>query len=250
VAHRTARRAALTIAAAVLALQVPYLLHRLFVQSSGPAMGAVTGGVWRILSGDATPEVAKSLVGYAGAFNYIDLEPWHTPLPLLGLVLCGLIVAVRNRGEPEIASLVLLPQVLAIAGYALFLDTLDHYYYIPVMPVAVLTMCLAVSVPSRTRAGTVLGIALCVAAVAIVPARLTFAATMHRLPEYRVLIKGSRTIRRAYPSVRAVQADFPLPPTTDAGFIYTILGGRLDPSAPWSAVIRADGGVTYRRPTD
>jgi hypothetical protein len=138
-----------------------------------------------------------------------------------------------------------LPQLLAIVGYALFLDTLDHYYYIPMMWVTVVTACLAAAVPARTRASHAVGIALCIAAAAIVPARLSFAATMHRLPEYRVLVDASRAIRETHPSVRAIRADFTLPPSTEADFIYRILGGRIDASAPQSAVIRRDGSIAY-----
>ena len=242
---RAARRNATIVTLVVLALQIPYLVHRLQHESSGPAMGAVTGGVWRVLSGEAPPELAKSVAGYVGAFNYIEVEPWHTPWPLWGLVVCGAIVAVRYRRDPAIAALVLLPQALAIAGYALFLDTLDHYYYIPVMPVTVLTVCFALAVPARSRPGRLIGIALCLAAAAIVPARLALAATMHRLPEYRVLVEASRTIAAAHPSVRAIRTEFTLPPSTDPEFLHRILGGRVDPNAPRAALIQADGSVRY-----
>ena len=80
----------------------------------------------------------------------------------------------------------------------------------------------------------------------MVPARLDFAATMHRLPEYRALVDGSRAILRERPVVRQIEVGFPLPPSTDPAFVYTILGGRLDPESVRSAVIQRDGTVTYR----
>ena len=58
-------------------------------------MGAVTGGVGQILSGRAAPEVGKSLAGFAAAFDYIEVDPWHTRFPLLALMICGAVVAVR-----------------------------------------------------------------------------------------------------------------------------------------------------------
>ena len=99
--------------------------------------------------------------------------------------------------------------------------------------------------PAVSGAGRLIGIALCLAAAAIVPARLALAATMHRLPEYRVLVEASRTIAAAHPSVRAIRAEFTLPPSTDPEFLYRILGGRIDPAAPSAALIRADGGVVF-----
>jgi hypothetical protein len=224
---------------------VPYLVHRL-QPSSGAAMGAVTGGVWRVLSGQAPPEIAKSLTGFAGAFNYIEVEPWHTPLPLIALAVCCAVVLVRYRHDFPVPAVTVVPLLLAIAGYALFLDTLDHYYYIPVMPVAVLTMSLAIAVPARDRVGHAIGVVLCVVAAALVPARLAFAATMHRLPEYRVLVGASRAIVAVRPSVRSIQTEFALPPSTEADFIYRILGGRIEARAESSVVIRRDGTVIYR----
>jgi len=239
------RRAAMTVALVVLVLQLPYLGHRMLHPSSGPAMGAVSGGVGLILSGQAAPEVAKSLAGFAGAFNYIEVEPWHTPLPLWALAACGAIVAVRYRRDPVVPALVLVPQLLAIVGYALFLGPLDHYYYIPVMPVVVLTGAFAVAWPARTRSGRVVGIAMVALAAAVVPWRLGFAATLHRLPEYRVLVAESREIAGTHEPVRAIRTEFTLPPSTDPEFLYKILGGRIDPAAPRTAIVRADGDVRY-----
>jgi hypothetical protein len=239
------RRTAVAIGTVVIVLQLPYLAHRLSDGASGPAMGAVTGGVARILSGEASPQVAKSLAGYAGAFNYIEVMPWQTTVPLWALGICSLVVAVRYRRDPVVPALVLVPQALAIVGYALFLDTLDHYYYIPVMPVTVLTMAFALTVPATGVAGRVVGVVLVAAAAAIVPWRLGFATTMHRLPEYRVLVAASRDIASRHQAVRAIRTEFTLPPSTDPEFLYRILGGRIDAGASASAVIRADGSVRY-----
>jgi hypothetical protein len=239
------RRTLVAIGAVVIALQLPYLAHRAFDRASGPAMGAVTGGLGRILTGDASPQVAKSLAGYAAAFNYIEVEPWHTSVPLWALVACSVVVAVRYRRDPAVLALTLVPQALAIVGYALFLDTLDHYYYIPVMPVAVLTMGFALAPPATGLAGRVVGIVLVAAAATLVPWRLGFATTMHQLPEYRVLVAASRDIAGRHEAVRAIRTEFTLPPSTDPEFLYKILGGRIDANASASAVIRADGSVRY-----
>jgi hypothetical protein len=135
--------------------------------------------------------------------------------------------------------------VLAIVGYALFLGALDHYYSLPVMPAAVLTIAFAAGVPARTRTAHAVGIALLVSVVAIVPGRLTFAATMFRLPEYRVLVSASREIVARHRAVRAIRTEFTLPPSTDPEFLYKTLGGRIDPSASRSALIEIDGSVRY-----
>ena len=239
------RRMAATLAIVVLALQLPYVFNRLLHPSNGAAMGAVTGDLGRILSGHASPQVTKSLAGYAGAFNYIEVEPWHTPWPLYALVACSVVVAVRYRRDPVVLSLVLLPQLLAIVGYALFLDTLDHYYYIPVMPVSVLTVAFAVALPASSVQGRVLGVALMAASATLVPWRLGFATTLQRLPEYRLLVAGSRALVARGEPVRTVRAEFTLPESTDPEFLYRILGGRIDARAALTAVIHRDGSVAY-----
>jgi len=45
--------------------------------------------------------------------------------------------------------------------------------------------------------------------------------------------------------MQSIRTDFELSPLSDPEFIFGILGGRLERSADWRAVIRADGGVSY-----
>jgi hypothetical protein len=242
---RAVRRTTAVVALVVAALQVPYLLHQGQHRFDDPAMGAVTDGVSRVLAGDAPPEVAKSLAGYAAAFEFIQMEPWTVPAAPWVLLILSLVAAVRYRRDPAIVLLIIVPQATALAGYALFLGALDHYYYIPVIPVAVLGMFLAVAVPSASRAGRMFGVTLLVAAAAIVPARLRFAATLHRWPEYEVLVEASREIARLNEPVRAIRTEFALPATTEPEFLYSILGGRIDPAASRVALIGHDGRVHY-----
>jgi hypothetical protein len=142
-------------------------------------------------------------------------------------------------------TLLLIPQALAIAGYALFQGGLDHYYYLSLMPAAVLTVVLAGTALPRF-ANTVAWLML-VAALAAVPGRMTFAATMHRMPEYAPLVEGSRRAVRQRQPMRAIETEFTLPAPSDPTFVYTILGGTIDPASPWVARIRTTGDVDFRR---
>ena len=70
---------------------------------------------------------------------------------------------------------------------------------------------------------------------------------MHRMPEYAALVDGSRKMAKVAQPLRAVRTEFALPVSSDPSFLYTILGGRLDPQSPLVGVIKVDGGVEFRQ---
>ena len=79
------------------------------------------------------------------------------------------------------------------------------------------------------------------------PARVRFGATMHKLPQYGVLVEGSRKIRSSRQSIRAIRTELKLPATSNPEFLYKVLGGRIDRASPWIGVITSDGRVVYQR---
>jgi hypothetical protein len=207
----------------------------------------VTGSVARILKGTDPPQLTSSWAGYFSAFNYIQVEPWSAPWSVWVLIACGVAVAVKYRRDPTLLAVTLLPQIAALAGYALYVgDFLDHYYYFSLMPAAVLTVLLALTaVPSRRLAGAI-AFGLFMASLAIAPARIAFGRTMHQMPEYGPLLDASRKIARIKEPMGAIQTEFPLPPTSNPEFLYTILGGRLDRASHVIAIIQRDGRVIFR----
>jgi hypothetical protein len=241
----TAIRNASIIAIVVAILQLPLLAHRLSDRGAR-AMGAVADSLLRVATGEALPEASKSVAGYAAAVNFIQGAPWQLPIAWV-LLVCSALVVVRYRRDPVLLAIVLLPQILAIVGYALFLDDLDHYYYLSLMPAAVLTVLLGLTAFLSTRLVQIAGIALLVLGLAIAPARIRHAATLHRMPEYGPLVEGSRRIARTGQAVRDIETELSLPKTSNSEFVYEILGGRIDPASPWVATIKANGQVEYRK---
>ena len=142
-----------------------------------------------------------------------------------------------------------MPQALAILGYALFQGGLDHYYYLSLMPAAVLTVVLGIAaLPERwPLARNALAIAMCAAVLTGVPGRLAYSATIHRMPAYAPLVEGSRRAVRQRQPMRAIETEFTLPAPSDPTFVYRILGGRLDKTSPWIARIRSTGDVDFRK---
>lgn len=241
-----ARRAGAVIAVIVVLLQVPYMVHRLSDQFVDVAMGSVSDSVGQILSGNAQPAIAHSVTGYLNAVHFIGIQPWRLPFVGWALVACAGIVIVRYRRDPSLLAMTVLPQAAAVAGYALFLGDLDHYYYLSLMPAIVLMVVLAATTLPPPRCARPAAVVLLVAALALAPGKIRFAATMHQMPEYRLLVDGSRRIMSTGQSIQAIETDFALSPTTDTSFLYTILGGQVDPESLWVALITADGRVVYR----
>jgi hypothetical protein len=243
--RKLALRNAAIIAAVVLALQVPYVVFRLS-HPSEPAMAAVTGSVGQILAGQSTPQVNASVTGFMRAFNGIEIEPWHLAFSGWLLLVSGVIVGIRYRHDLPLVMMTLVPPLLALAGYSLFLSGLDNYYYLSLMPAAVLTVTLAIGAITPRRVAREVGVALVVLALAIVPARWRHAMTLNQMPEYGAIVHASRVVVNRGTAVRAIRTEFRLPPTNDPEFVYRILGGKLDPASPWVAVIQRSGDVTYR----
>jgi hypothetical protein len=245
-ARQEARRNALIIVMVVAALQVPYLVHQFRSGFGDSAMGAVTGSVGEILSGRAASRFAGSLTGYLSAVNFIQGAPFQLPWSGWVLAACGLAVALRYRRDPALLTVILLPQTLAVIGYGLFLGDLDHYYYLSLMPAAVLTVLLGLTAIPWPRVALVLSVVLLIGSLAIVEKRLAYAAALHRMPEYGPLLDGSRILARRGQPLRGIHTEFDLHPSTDPAYLYRILGGRIDPGAGADAIIKRDGSVDYR----
>jgi hypothetical protein len=234
-------------AAVVGVMQIPYAAHQLLHRDAAPGMGAVTASIGSLVTGRQTPQLEKSVNGYVAAIDVFQSSPWYLTWLHWVLGLSAIVCALRFYRDPVLLGVVLLPQAAAIVGYSLYLDVLDHYNFLSVVPLAVLMVLLAAIVPQRSWWSRTVGLIVVVAALAIVPARLRQAALWHRMPEYHALVKGSRRVAAMEQPMRDVRTAFPLLPTSNPAFLYTILGGRIDPTASWIAVIQADGSVQFTK---
>ena len=237
---------AAVIAGTVALLQVPYLVHRLSSEP-GAEGGAVTviASLEQVFSGRAPLRVVDSAAGLAQAIDRIQLDPWQVGWVGWVVAACGVALLTRRRDDPTLLALTVLPLGFSVAGYALWVGTFDEYYYLPQMTAAVLTVLLGATALAGRHRGYV-AIAALVLAVAVLPARVRQASTIHRMFGYDLLVEGSRQILQRGASVRAIRADF-LPPDGHPEYLFTILGGTLDPEGEWVATIAADGLVSYRR---
>jgi hypothetical protein len=135
------------------------------------------------------------------------------------------------------------PLVCTVAGFSLWQRPYDNYWYLVIAPSAALTVALALTAWRPAASAVAAGLA--VVAIASQPARLAEAMTIHRLPQYEPLVRGSRAIRRYTADVRSIRTEFALPDSTDRTFLFRVLGGRVTPDAKYHATIGPSGAVTF-----
>lgn len=242
------RRRVLIIAGTVMALQIPYLLHQWTTGFDDSGMTAVTSSLGRMLTGREPIRWSTSGRFYVQALTSIHAIPGSTATWAWILILCAASMAVRHRRDATLLTIALVPQAAAILGYALWFGDLDSYYYMSLMPAAVLTIVLGTHAVIPARLARVAGVAFLAGALAIVPARVSLATTLFRMPQYLALVSGSKEIIKRRQPMQSIGTEFDLHATTDPEFIFRILGGRIDRRAPWRAVILPDGRVEYRQP--
>jgi len=162
------------------------------------------------------------------------------------LVATAVVFAVITiKRDAVLASVSVLPLAAAIGALATWQSPLDGYWLISLYVPFVLTLILALNAapPRWSRA---VAVAFLVAVVAIVPGRVRNARRMVSMPQYGPLARGSLAIRQRTSEISRIKLMFDLPWTSRADFIYTtVLGGRILPSAPYSATIERDGSVIY-----
>jgi hypothetical protein len=241
------RRTAWTVAVVVALLQIPHALNAAN-RATDSVDRADPARLGRMLPIKTEPRLVRGWAGFARAVNSIEASPWNAPWVAWFFVPCAAVVAVKHRQDVSLLSLTLLPPIAAIAGHALFVpNSPDYYDYLSLMPAVVLTFLLALTAVSSPLAARNVAVTAFALSLVLVPFRLRFSQTIRRMPEYGVLLDGSRKIARRGQPVRGIRTEFVLPVTSDSEFLYTLLGGRIDPSSPWVALIKADGEVVYQR---
>lgn len=244
--RRAAVRRALVVFIVVLVMQAPYVAHRIWRDPGGGGAVSVVDSLGRIATGQSPVRFGWSADLFARAIALIQIRPWDAAW-LGWLVVPGaVIVTVRHRRDPALLAVTVAPLAVTLVGYAFWLGASDSYYYLSVMPAAVLAVLLGATAygPSRWRRGVAM--ALCAVALLVVPARLREAQGIHRMPEYAAILRASRQMAARGVALRRIEAGF-LPPTSEPDFLYRILGGRLAPEADWTATVSLDGDVVYTR---
>jgi hypothetical protein len=232
-----------TAALIVLVLQVPYLADRLRHPASSASPQLVVQNVSQTLARPSMLRPIAAVRGVTGSLDFILFRPRSVGWPAIVFLGCATVVLVRYRKDLVLLASTVAPIACAAAGFALWQKGYDTYWFLVIAPSAALVVGLAMTAWPRL-ARTAAFVLLALVALAQ-PSRSSESLTLHRLPEYGRLVRGSREIRQHLSEIRALRVTFPLPGSTEPAYLYELMGGRVSASAPYVATIDASGRASF-----
>ena len=229
------------VAGIILVLQIPYVIN-LIVSPDAP-MGPTTA--IRNLANVAAFRVDRSfetVVNITGEVLARQVTPWRLEIPAL---IAGLITAIRWRRDPVALAVSIGGLITATILFANWTGGFDTYWFLTATAALVLTFGFAIAaIPSR-QAVHGIGAVLVAAMAWLQPLRVEQSKAFFKYPPYRTMRIASYQLAAQEPVLRDIRVNFEgAHLTMDKYFIYRILGGRIDPSAPKRAFVNGDGSVS------
>jgi hypothetical protein len=226
-----------------LILEAPFLVDRIAHPGTQTSPRVVVSNVSYALQHPESLRPVASFQAVANATAFILLRPWGFGWFGAIFIACAAVTSFRARRDMMVVAVTVAPLIFAITGFSFWQRAYDHYWFLTMMPSAALTIGLALTAwrPVAPIVATCLALVL----VAAQPARFADSMTMNRLPQYGILVRGSQEIRRRVTEVRSINVEFDLPPTVDREYLYEVLGGRVTPTAQFSATIEPTGRVRF-----
>jgi hypothetical protein len=245
-AGRRARawRVASVSAAVVLLLEAPYLINMVTNPSQQKRPVVVVSNVAYTLSHPASLRPRAAFMDLVRASNAILVRPWAFAGFGALIVTSILVTAFRTRHDLALTGITIAPMFAAVAGFSLWQGAFEFYWFMTLMPSVALTIGLALT--AWKPAAPVAAAALLLLVLAAQPRRVAYAQTINRLPTYGVLVRGSQEIRRRTTEIRSIDIEFAVEPSTNTHFVFErVLGGRVNPAAPFAATIERTGHVRF-----
>ena len=237
-------RGALVVAGVVLVLQIPFLVSVLR-DPAGPA------GPTTAIAGIINPKAVRPWLAYdtvTGITGNLLLPMSDRPVVFaVATLLLGLIVGFVYRRDLMLLSVSIGGVLTATLLFTTSTRNYDGYWFIPLTTALALTFGMAIAaIPSKTAVKWI-GVAALLLVAWRQPARIEDSKRFFKYPQYETMVRGSRQLIMQAPVVRDIRVSFEVHPTMDRQFIYKILGGRIDGSALYTAVINADGSIKLDR---
>ncbi|MEO7133018.1 MAG: hypothetical protein ABI024_02250, partial [Vicinamibacterales bacterium] len=153
----------------------------------------------------------------------------------------GSIVAFLYRRDVVVLGVSVGGVIMATLLFTTSTRSYDGYWFLTLTTALTLTYGLAIAaIPSHTAVKWI-GLALLLLVGWRQPARIADSTRFFKYPQYGTLLSASRQLIMEAPVLRDIRVTFEVHPTMDRHFIYRILGGRIDGSAIYTAVVNSDG---------
>jgi hypothetical protein len=232
-------RVAGLVAGVVLALQVPFLVA--VITEPAAAAGPISA-----IEGLTNPQVFRPWLAYDSVTGITGnlLLPLDAPavFAVAAAIAIG-VVAFCYRRDPIVLAVTAGGVIAATLLFTTSARAYDGYWFVTLTTALTLLFAMAVAaIPSRP-AVTWMGAALLLAVAWRQPARIEDSTRFFKYPQYETMVRASRELMTKAPVVRDITVAFDMHPTMDRHFVYTILGGRIEPGALYTAIVNADGSV-------
>jgi hypothetical protein len=237
---RESAKLAAFVAGVVLVLQIPYFIA--IARDPAAPMGPATA-INNITNANSfrLDRSYTAIVNGAGELLVRQSDSWRFQFPTLVAVL---VVVMRRHRDIVLLS----TSIGGIAGATILFATwtrgYDSYWFLTLTTAMVLTYGFAIAaIPSRMAIHAVGGVVLAFI-LFLQPSRIDQSKVFFKYPPYRTMRVASYELAARAPVLRDIRVNFDgAHPTMDKYFIYRILGGRIDPSAPQQAYVNGDGSV-------
>jgi hypothetical protein len=229
------------VAGVILVLQIPFVITA--IRNPGTPMGP-TSAISAIASAGAfrIDRSYVAVVNITGELLARRIDEWPFQVPT---AIAALITLVRWRRDAVALAVSVGGLVTGSALFAAWTRNYDGYWFLCMTTAMVLTYGFAVAALPHRVAVHAVGAVLLAGLVWLQPARIDQSKAFFKYPPYRTMRLASYALAAREPVLRDIRVNFEgAHPTMDKFFIYTILGGRIDPSAPKRAFVNADGSVS------
>ena len=228
------------VAVVVVIVQIPYFI----AIARDPSAAAGPTAALDTIANTQNFRIDRSygvVVNATGELLVRQMNAW--PFFQIPTLIAALVVLVAWRHDLVVLAL----SIGGIAGATILFSTwtrgFDSYWFLTLTTAMVLTYGMAIAAAPSKRAVQWIGMALLAAVVLLQPLRISQSAVFFKYPQYRPMRLASYALASRAPAVRDIRLTYDAHPTMDKYFMYTILGGRIDPAAPQRAFFNSDGTI-------
>jgi len=234
-------KAALIIAMTIVILQLPFFLS--ILREPEAAVGPTSA-----IASLTNPEAVRPWLAYDSVTSITgNLLLPMSDVPLVFAIvtlIAGTIVGFAYRRDVVLLGASVGGVITATLLFTTSTRSYDGYWFLTLTTALTLTYGMAIAViPSKTVVKYI-GLALLLLIAWRQPARIADSTRFFKYPQYGTMLTASRQLIAQAPVLRDIRVTFEVHPTMDRHFIYRILGGRIDGSALYTAVVNADGSAT------